>query len=155
MTPTDAQWAWIAGLFEGEGHIAFLARSVQVRIRMTDHDVLQRLDALQPSFSGLRPLKKYKDHYKQQWSWDLCNAANVTAFLQGVLPWLGERRGTRAIEGLARIAALNAHNKDKTHCKFGHPLSGENLYMSPSNGQRACRTCKVRHCADYEARQRR
>lgn len=29
----------------------------------------------------------------------------------------------------------------KTHCKQGHPLSGENLYLAP-NGCRRCRTCK-------------
>lgn len=30
--------------------------------------------------------------------------------------------------------------KQKTHCKRGHPLSGENLYVSPK-GARRCRTC--------------
>src|SRR5215468_4529618 len=41
----------------------------------------------------------------------------------------------------------------KTHCKNGHPLSGENLYRSPPNvshphGQRCCRICT------YAAQQR-
>jgi hypothetical protein len=35
-----------------------------------------------------------------------------------------------------------AHNKDKTHCVEGHPLSGENLYLSRS-GRRACRECRA------------
>jgi len=33
------------------------------------------------------------------------------------------------------------HNQKKTHCKHGHPLSGENLYMQ--NGKyRVCLTCR-------------
>ena len=27
-------------------------------------------------------------------------------------------------------------------CRRGHPLSGDNLYIVPSSGQRVCRTCK-------------
>lgn len=38
---------------------------------------------------------------------------------------------------------------NKTHCKKGHPLSGENLYQR-SNGWRDCRTCR----ADASKRQR-
>lgn len=29
----------------------------------------------------------------------------------------------------------------RTHCPYGHPLSGENLYVQPSNGGRLCRIC--------------
>lgn len=28
----------------------------------------------------------------------------------------------------------------RTHCKYGHPLSGDNLYVTPQ-GRRGCRTC--------------
>lgn len=34
------------------------------------------------------------------------------------------------------------HCGRKRECKQGHPLSGPNLYVSPSNGQRACRICR-------------
>lgn len=29
-----------------------------------------------------------------------------------------------------------------THCPKGHPLSGENLYVAPKSGKRACKTCR-------------
>jgi Zn finger protein HypA/HybF involved in hydrogenase expression len=32
----------------------------------------------------------------------------------------------------------------RTHCKRGHPLSGDNLYVQPSNGARICRICRRR-----------
>lgn len=31
-----------------------------------------------------------------------------------------------------------------THCNYGHPLEGENLYVRPT-GTRVCRTCVKRH----------
>ena len=30
----------------------------------------------------------------------------------------------------------------KTHCKNGHPLAGDNLYLAPPDFRRQCRTCK-------------
>lgn len=30
----------------------------------------------------------------------------------------------------------------KTHCKNGHPLSGDNLYLRPDDGVRDCRACR-------------
>jgi hypothetical protein len=33
------------------------------------------------------------------------------------------------------------HNISKTHCPKKHPLSGDNLYVSPQ-GRRMCRTCQ-------------
>ncbi|WP_375791707.1 HNH endonuclease signature motif containing protein [Actinoplanes campanulatus] len=41
----------------------------------------------------------------------------------------------------------------RTTCKHGHPLSGENLYVSPG-GHRACRTCAKRRVLEFCARKR-
>lgn len=38
----------------------------------------------------------------------------------------------------------------KTHCKRGHPLSGDNLYVS--KGQRWCRACRNMLCIEYRKR---
>lgn len=32
-------------------------------------------------------------------------------------------------------------NRVKTHCPAGHPYSGQNLYIQPSNNSRICRIC--------------
>jgi hypothetical protein len=37
--------------------------------------------------------------------------------------------------------AENLAHKRKTHCKHGHPLSGENLWIDPGTGSRICRAC--------------
>jgi hypothetical protein len=47
-----------------------------------------------------------------------------------------------------------AENAQKTECLRGHPLSGSNLYLHPSNGSRACRTCHKELQRDYLARKK-
>jgi hypothetical protein len=42
----------------------------------------------------------------------------------------------------ARRGDAGAHLAAKTHCPQGHPYSGDNLYIRPSDGARECRTCK-------------
>lgn len=34
-------------------------------------------------------------------------------------------------------------NRLKTHCPYGHPYAGENLYVDPQ-GNRRCRACKLK-----------
>lgn len=40
----------------------------------------------------------------------------------------------------------------KTHCKYGHPLSGENLYVF--GGQRVCKACHARRKRECLARKK-
>lgn len=40
----------------------------------------------------------------------------------------------------------------QTHCKHGHPLSGDNLYVRPSGRNRGCRTCRRDAKRRYEAK---
>lgn len=45
-------------------------------------------------------------------------------------------------ENVLRGQSIPARNKLKTHCKRGHPLSGDNLRINKTTGQRECRTCR-------------
>jgi hypothetical protein len=56
------------------------------------------------------------------------------------------REARPLIEANARAACLRkgANYRDKTHCKHGHPLSGDNLYIAPKRKERKCRTCVQR-----------
>jgi hypothetical protein len=42
-------------------------------------------------------------------------------------------------ENMARMAERPL----PTHCMQGHPFSGDNLYVRPSNGRRICKTCQL------------
>jgi hypothetical protein len=40
----------------------------------------------------------------------------------------------------------------KTHCVNGHPLEGENVYIRPDNGKRACYPCMLERNRQARAR---
>lgn len=42
-------------------------------------------------------------------------------------------------------------NANAIACKYGHPLSGDNLYIYPS-GKRGCRQCRARLVQEYQSR---
>lgn len=52
-------------------------------------------------------------------------------------------RTSRQTRGLARR---------RTQCPYGHPLSGDNLYVAPKTGARACRTCRQENNRKRRAR---
>lgn len=41
-----------------------------------------------------------------------------------------------------------------THCKNGHPLSGENVYLNPASGSRVCRVCSAKTKLAWQRRTR-
>lgn len=43
---------------------------------------------------------------------------------------------------------------EKSVCKHGHQLSGENLYVHPKTGRRRCKACHARRQATIDARRR-
>ncbi len=49
--------------------------------------------------------------------------------------------GTYKDNNADKIAKGRDHNMLRTHCKSGHPFSGENLYIT-SRGTRECRKCR-------------
>lgn len=57
-------------------------------------------------------------------------------------------------ENWLRSRAPSALNHWKTHCKYDHPLAGDNLYITPQ-GERQCRICRQRRSREYLERKRR
>lgn len=54
-------------------------------------------------------------------------------------------------ENVMRGVGLMAKQARQTHCKRGHPLSGDNLYEW--KGTRLCRTCRALNYANWQKRQ--
>lgn len=135
-------WAWLAGVFEGEGSITFTGRSsVTLHIGMTDEDVIQRVAAV--AAVGWTTTEDRGDKRKRMYVWRVTTAADVAAVLGRLRPWLGDRRGARADAALERVADV----RKPGHCKRDHPLTGDNLYRSPG-GQEHCRACaRIRDAA--------
>ena len=48
-----------------------------------------------------------------------------------------------------------SHNRNKTRCtKYGHPLSGDNLYVNTVTGSRQCRACQKENIDNWFAARR-
>lgn len=59
------------------------------------------------------------------------------------------REATPLIEANAKAALLRkgARLRNRTHCRYGHPFSGENLFVAPE-GWRRCRICTEKSHAE-------
>ena len=111
----DDCWTWTAGTSEGYGQFGLSRRSGSIRAHRFAYELL-----IGPVPDGLE-----LDH--------LCrNRLCVNpAHLEPV-----SRR-----ENILRGESPTAQHARQTHCKNGHPLSGDNLYLHPK-GSRVCLTCK-------------
>jgi hypothetical protein len=57
-------------------------------------------------------------------------------------------------ENILRGQTIAARRIAQTHCINGHPLSGDNLYLKPSDGGRQCKRCAAIASLDYYYRVR-
>lgn len=135
---TDLEWAWFAGLFEGEGCIAFVGvHSVRLVIHLTDADTIERCHTL--TNMGRLESPRRLDHpvHKPVYIWVCSKRDEVIEILTRIRPFLGVRRGERADAALARVIQCRRDG----HCKQGHAMTGANVYISPQ-GKRYCIICQ-------------
>lgn len=109
--------AWAAGLIEGEGSIQVCRGklsshdgrrlfSFQVRVVMTDRDVLQKLRGV---FGGgeILPYTNTQGLGKKQlYRWDVRRAEKVKAVCQAIYPYMGQRRRAQ-IDHLFEVLAAH------------------------------------------------
>jgi hypothetical protein len=103
----NADWAWAAGLFEGEGSIILSRRHYrqpQLWLRTTDPDVLERFVQIVGA-GRITECALRECHTKPQYSWCICSRSEVRRILLQMRPWLGRRRAEKADEVLAFIDA--------------------------------------------------
>lgn len=151
---TDTAVAWAAGLFEGEGCMNAYANGtavrMQVRLGMTDRDVVERFAAIVGvgNLSVHDPPAHRAKGWKPLYTWCVYEAEKVRVVIALLLPYMGERRRAKAEEVLRLGADIQSHNAKKTHCPAGHELSGDNLIEEPIQRAgrdyvaRRCRTCR-------------
>jgi hypothetical protein len=147
---SKTEWAWAAGLFEGEGHIEHrqvsqgpgrkLKWKRELVLGMTDEDVVRRFHAI-VGVGTVRLQRRPKDkpEWANCWIWNCSRWDETEPTLRRLLPWLGDRRGAAAKELLANPPLVQRARAGSTHCFRGHPLSGGTLYMKVNT--RICRKC--------------
>lgn len=131
----------MAGLFEGEGCFQINPRDngVQIKVSMTDRDVIEKLHGLS-GMGTYKALSRRTATGKQVWCWLVSNRDDALVFVDAVEPWLGQRRREKLGEVRAKLAASRGAPASRTHCPSGHPYSAENTKVTAAG--RECRTCK-------------
>lgn len=92
---------WAAGLFEGEGCLTRAGDTWQLRIKMTDLDVLQRFQHwakagnVVQEFSPSLIERMKEGRAKQAYAWSIAGRNIVMPILR-MRPFLGARRGLKA-----------------------------------------------------------
>lgn len=107
----DAEIAWVAGMYEGEGCISktrgrgtdrFLAR---VQITSTDSDVLDRIGEITNAGRIYwQDMTKYGENRKPLGCWVLNRQGQIDEFFMAVCSWLGRRRREQMEDILADCA---------------------------------------------------
>lgn len=108
----NANIAWAAGLFEGEGNIAFTGKnSVSLQIGSTDLDCLEKLQDVLSLGAIYGP--KLKDGRKPFYTWNLGRGPDVKRVLELFIPWFCSRRLVRAQEAIDRLKGGRCKNYDE------------------------------------------
>jgi len=105
MTTTEnvhgAAWAWVAGLFEGEGSaVNYLQiggpnagrRNRMIVISSTDRDVLEQAQSIWGAGTIRADVKEQPDHYKQAYKLTVSKWADSERIARAMYRWLGSRR---------------------------------------------------------------
>lgn len=154
---------WLAGLWEGEG--CFTMTKSQGRIRpcatlaMVDEDIIRRAQRVGGT-GTVASCGTPKGGRQEVWRWSSYGYQAVALALR-LYPYLGSRRKSRISEILGAWMSQpqpRNHQREKTHCRHGHPYDEANTYHYVKDGVvvgRLCRTCRLAESRRRRERNRR
>ncbi len=148
---TQTEIAWLAGIYEGEGSCAITdGRAIRVEVVMTDKDVVEQIQFL-TGLGSVSSLAPRGENHKPAFRWSI-GSINAVEFLTAILPWLGERRASRAKDA---IENWNSNKRQSTAndvaCINGH------FYDQPGNRRTkygTCHMCNLAASARYRQKKR-
>lgn len=139
---SEAEIAWAAGLYEGEGS-AFLGGvqcQPRLQLEMVDEDIVRRFALALGSGNVRSYSSRGRNRSSATWQWSVQRGEDVLAVVALLLPHLGSRR-TRQLQPVWERAQEIVASRDR--CKRGHDLNDpEHLYVHRKTGKRGCRTCR-------------
>lgn len=155
--PGEVDWAWAAGLFEGEGSFLFVRQSkpnksgvrrayLGMKLTMTDEDVVRKFHSIVQIGRVNGPYKNpgAKDHWKPHWRWDVNGRRALEIALNPLFTaHLGERRLARLNEILRDVISQEPLHKDPDAllCNKGHPFTKENTRITTNKKGHRIRQC--------------
>jgi hypothetical protein len=146
MPSREAELAWAAGLFEGEGWIGPKGARAGMSLSMTDEDVVERFAAVVECGTVSGPwVRTGHPERKPMFSWQASGRADVARLLDLFLPWMGVRRKARMETVRLRLTP------PPDRCPNGHPKTPETTYLH-QDGRPRCVLCLRARKAAYDAR---
>jgi len=126
----DNQWAWAAGLYEGEG-TAYVVHSkrpnrypkARLKIYMTDEDVVRRFSNIVNCGNVTGPYTRRVGH-KDSWAWTLDKWEDVQRVAARLLPYLAKRRTEQLNSVLAAHVSKPRHSETMHTCACGLEVYG-------------------------------
>lgn len=91
--------AWLAGLLEGEGNVAINGRSLTIRVKMTDHDVVLRAATILGGPMYTDPVIR-SGKTKPTWTAQV-KGALAAGWAMTLYPWFGQRRREQVRRAIA------------------------------------------------------
>jgi hypothetical protein len=147
---TDVQVAYLAGIYEGEGTCKITrGRAIRVDIVMTDQDVIHNIVNI-TGLGHVRTLPQRSENHKTAYLWGV-GSGDAVAFLEAIYPWLGQRRGQRALDAINnwRTNKSQSSNVD-THCVNGHSYEAPNRRTKYGT----CHLCNLEASRKYREKKR-
>lgn len=143
MTPFEV--GWVVGIIEGEGNFDIHHRStggaqIQIRVGMTDKDTIDRLYEVTGIGNITVDYRENEETWKTVYNWKVTNFIDCAFLLCVVIPHLGERRKSAALE---LTSFVRDRLIDELSCKYGHSWTEESTGFCKTG--RYCKTCKIEY----------
>lgn len=145
----ELDWAWAAGLFEGEGWIRFPepGSSRGMALASTDQDVVYKFYSVVEKRGNVYErgaAKRRNPRHKLAWEWKTGRYEDIKYILERFVPYLGERRKINA------VAMLNmplTYGKTKFCRKCGKEKT-----LIDSGGYKRCESCTRNRYKEWKRR---
>lgn len=139
----EAEIAWAAGLYEGEGTVGLTSSGIQVALKMCDEDVVRRWGQA-VGFGKFYGPHQYKGCKKPQCEWRVCTGDQVVALLEAFRPWLGKRRIEQLEKMIANRQPLPRGLPPGPECgRYTEPTACANGYLAHKRHRESpCATCR-------------
>lgn len=106
---TEAEWAWVAGVIEGEGW--FDKAHGAVAVEMTDRDVIEKLFFVTGGMGTLIGPRPTANGTKPKYIWAVRQKDEFLMLSEIIRPWLGERRIVALDIAVAKAKAKHGRKK--------------------------------------------
>ena len=137
-------WAYVAGFFDGEGHLRSTGLGKYFVLTQSSRRVLDEIAEFLREHEIRSAIYEAK-HSNPKWSPSVFHlyvtrTPDIIRIIENIRPWLIVKK--QVAEDMWRHAKLFPPlvKGVRTHCKHGHPLSGDNLVKNRKYN--TCLTCK-------------